>query len=131
MLVVVGSSLALCEARLAKLQAAAPRVVTTWQRLGDVLLLCCAGAWFYLAWGMGAAVTGEFSHSGVCWRLLCRGSVMPRTSSAGLDLILMAVMTDRRSPPPPRQLQPRCCRWRDAAAAGPGGRGRPAAAARL
>lgn len=50
----VGSHIKLCEKELAKLKAAAPRIVTTQQRLLDLLLLLATAAWVYYAMGLGA-----------------------------------------------------------------------------
>lgn len=53
MLELVSSHIKLCERELGKLKAAAPRIVTTQQRLWDMLLLVAMGVWVYFAMGMG------------------------------------------------------------------------------
>jgi hypothetical protein len=50
----VSSHITVCEQELAKLKAAAPRIVTTQQRLLDLLLLLGTASWVYYAMGMGA-----------------------------------------------------------------------------
>jgi hypothetical protein len=50
----VGSHIKFCERELAKLQASAPRIVTTQQRLCDLLLLLLTGCWVFYAMGMGS-----------------------------------------------------------------------------
>lgn len=54
LLELVSNNIRLCEKELHKLQAAAPRVVTTQQRLLDMLALAAAGTWAYFALGVGA-----------------------------------------------------------------------------
>jgi hypothetical protein len=50
----VSSHIQVCEQELAKVKAAAPRIVTTQQRLLDILLLLGTASWVYYAMGMGA-----------------------------------------------------------------------------
>ena len=51
MLELISSNLRVCEKEVAKLQAAAPRIVTTQQRLLDMTLLAAAGTWVYYVLG--------------------------------------------------------------------------------
>lgn len=51
----LSSHISLCEKELLKIQASAPRIVTTQQRLCDMLLLAGTAVWVFYAMGMGAA----------------------------------------------------------------------------
>jgi hypothetical protein len=63
----LSSHIKLCEKELGKLKAAAPRIVTTQQRLLDMLLLAATAIWVFYVVGMG-------SGRGVSWDLA--GSVL-------------------------------------------------------